>query len=72
LELSVEDNGVGCPRVGPARNGKSLVLRIVEILAKQLEGSLEQADCAGTRFVLHFRGGTSHRVVRVRRGEVAS
>jgi two-component sensor histidine kinase len=72
LELSVEDNGVGCPRVGPARNGKSLGLRIVEILAKQLEGSLEQADCAGTRFVLHFRGGTSHRVVRVRRGEVAS
>ena len=72
LELSVEDDGVGCPRVAPARNGKSLGLRIVEILAKQLEGSIEQPECTGTRFVLHFRAGTSRRVVRVRRGEVPS
>ena len=70
LELSVEDDGVGCPKVAPARNGKSLGLRIVEILAKQLEGSIEQPECAGTRFVLRFRAGTSRRVVRVRRGEV--
>jgi two-component sensor histidine kinase len=72
LELSVEDNGVGCPRIAPARNGKSLGLRIVEILTKQLEGSLEQAERAGTRFVVRFRSGTSRRVVRVRRGEVPS
>jgi two-component sensor histidine kinase len=70
LELSVEDDGVGCARVAAARNGKSLGLRIVEILAKQLEGSLEQPECAGTRFVLRFRAGTSSRVVRVRRAEV--
>ena len=70
LELNVEDNGVGCPRIAAARSGKSLGLRIVEILAKQLEGSLEQPECAGTRFVLRFRAGTSRRVVRVRRGEV--
>ena len=54
LELNVEDNGVGCPRIAAARSGKSLGLRIVEILAKQLEGSLEQPECAGTRFVLRF------------------
>lgn len=70
LEMSVEDNGVGCPRVAPPRNGKSLGLRIVEILAKQLEGSIEQAECAGTRFVLRFRSGSSRRVVKVRRGEL--
>ena len=70
LELSVEDNGVGCPRIAPERNGKSLGLRIVEILAKQLGGSLEQPECVGTRFVLRFRAGTSRRVVTVRRGEV--
>lgn len=72
LELSVEDDGIGCPRIAPGRNGKSLGLRIVEILAKQLEGSLEQAECAGTRLVLRFRSGTSRRVVRVRRGEGAA
>jgi len=65
LELSVEDNGVGCPPVASAREGKSLGFRIVAILAKQLEGSLEQPECAGTRFVLRFRAGTSRRVVRV-------
>jgi two-component sensor histidine kinase len=70
LELAVEDDGVGCPPIAAARNGKSLGLRIVEILTRQLEGSLEQPDCAGTRFVLRFRAGTSRRVVRVRRGEV--
>ncbi len=70
LELSVEDNGVGCARVVPARSGKSLGLRIAEILAKQVEGSLEQAECTGTRFVLRFRAGTSRRIVRViSRGE---
>ena len=72
LGLSVEDNGVGCPRAAAARNGKSLGLRIVEILTRQLEGSLEQSECAGTRFVLRFRAGTSRRIVKVRRGEVDS
>jgi len=70
LELSVEDDGVGCPRIAPARNAKSLGLRIAEILAKQLEGSLEQPECpVGTRFVLRFRAGTSRRIVQVRRSE---
>jgi len=72
LELSVQDNGVGCPQVLPARTGKSLGLRIVEILAKQVEGSLEQEECEGTRFVLRFRAGTSRRVVRVTRSEEAA
>jgi two-component sensor histidine kinase/PAS domain-containing protein len=61
LELSVEDNGVGCPREAVSAGGKSLGFRIVQILAKQLEGTLEQVDCAGARFVLRFRAGTSQR-----------
>jgi two-component sensor histidine kinase len=59
LELWVEDNGIGCPQIAPARSGKSLGLRIVEILTRQLGGSLEHADCAGSRFVLRFGAGTS-------------
>lgn len=72
LELTIEDNGVGCPRGPRARDGGSLGLRIVEILTKQLEGSLERADSAGTRFVLRFRAVTSRRVARNGRGEVIS
>jgi two-component sensor histidine kinase len=64
LELWVEDNGVGCPQVVPARSAKSLGLRIVEILTRQLEGSLDRADCAGTRFVLRFGAGTSSRIAK--------
>ena len=59
LELWVEDNGIGCRGAAPARSGKSLGLRIVEILTKQLGGSLDHVDCAGTRFVLRCAAGSS-------------
>jgi two-component sensor histidine kinase len=51
-ELAVEDDGVGIP---PGRQeGKSLGLRIVEVLARQLDGALEQQTCSGTRMALRF------------------
>jgi len=54
LELAVADNGVGCS-VSAARCGfKSLGLRIVEILAKQLDGTLNRETTHGTRVVLRF------------------
>lgn len=58
LELTVEDNGIGLPagRLG-ARNTESLGLRIVRILTQQLDGSLEQEACPGTRIVLRFPVG---------------
>jgi two-component sensor histidine kinase len=59
LELAVEDDGVGCAPVIGAGHGKSLGLRIVQILTRQLEGTLEQRECAnGTRFVLRFGLGS--------------
>jgi len=72
LELTIEDDGVGCPRGPRPRDGKALGLRIVEILAKQLEGSLEQGESAGTRFVLRFRAGTSGPMAESGNGEAAS
>src|ERR1041385_7531689 len=55
LELVVEDNGVGLP---PGRlteeNGNSLGLRVVGILTRQLDGTLEQAAGPGTRLVFGF------------------
>jgi two-component sensor histidine kinase len=59
LRLIVEDDGAGAPMGILERDSKSLGLRIVRILTKQLEGSLAQEPCAGTRFVLEFPAGTS-------------
>ena len=63
LELAIEDNGVGSPPGLVERNTQSLGLRIVSILSRQLEGSLEHqsATGAGTRFVLRFPAGSSRR-----------
>jgi len=72
LELSIQDNGIGCPRGAPARDGKSLGLRIVEILTKQIEGSLEQTDGPGTCFVLRFHAGASRRTARSGKNEAGS
>ena len=63
LELVIEDNGIG-PHPGlVAPRAKSLGLRTVAILSRQLEGSFEQqtATGAGTRFVLRFPAGSSRR-----------
>jgi PAS domain S-box-containing protein len=55
LELSVEDDGIGLPAGFLAdRNTQSLGLKIVGILTRQLEGSIEQQVSAGSRVVLRF------------------
>lgn len=51
LELAVEDNGVGCSAYP---GGQSLGLRIVDILVKQLDGTLHRESDGGTRVVLRF------------------
>jgi two-component sensor histidine kinase len=62
LELAIEDNGIGAPPGLAARETKSLGLKIVGILSRQLEGSFEQQPAAGggTRFVFRFPAGSSH------------
>ena len=57
LQLAVEDDGVGLPAGGlNGRNQESLGLRIVHLLARQLDGTLTEEASAGTRIVLQFRG----------------
>ena len=62
LEFAIEDNGVGSPPGMAGLNPKSLGLKIVGILSRQLEGSFAQeaADGGGTRFVLRIPAGNSH------------
>jgi PAS domain S-box-containing protein len=62
LELSVEDDGVGYAPSSDSTRRKSLGLRIVEILTKQLDGSLRQESGGGTRFVLRFAAGSSRKL----------
>lgn len=59
-ELVVEDDGIGCPLKPPDRASKSLGVRIINILTRQLNGSLnqERGPGSGTRFVLRFPGET--------------
>jgi two-component sensor histidine kinase len=58
LELAVEDDGVGIPVDRPNEsNGNSLGLRIVEVLTRQLDGTLKYEPCSGTRVVLCFPAG---------------
>jgi two-component sensor histidine kinase/PAS domain-containing protein len=61
-ELTVEDNGVGLPAGRLAfQNENSLGLRIVEILTNQIDGTLAQEPCSGTRLVLRFPAGAGKR-----------
>jgi len=54
LELAVEDNGIGLSPDLLAGTTATLGLRIVGILANQLDGVLEHQPCPGTRVVLRF------------------
>jgi two-component sensor histidine kinase len=69
VQLSVRDNGVGLPEgFDPARAGKSLGLRIVNILARQLKGSLSfEAKARGCLFRIRF----PHQVELFRREPLA-
>ena len=54
LELAIQDDGIGSSAVLGEGKTNSLGLSIVRILTTQLDGTLQQEDCAGTRFVLSF------------------
>jgi PAS domain S-box-containing protein len=57
LALSCEDNGVGIPEGFDWENPKSLGLRIIAILTKQVDGRmLRRTGHAGTKFELQFPG----------------
>ncbi|MBV9504401.1 MAG: PAS domain S-box protein [Acidobacteriia bacterium] len=59
FELSVEDDGIGCRSTPSCDGHESLGLRIVQILTKQLGGSLRQEPSNGTHLVLRFPADSS-------------
>jgi two-component sensor histidine kinase/CheY-like chemotaxis protein len=58
ITLAVKDNGVGLPPGQSAIEKKSLGLRIVNILARQLRGKLEITSNPGASFDLKFDAAT--------------
>ena len=54
LRLRVADNGVGLPADLDWRRARSLGLRLVQMLARQLEGSIETGPGPGTEFLIRF------------------
>ena len=55
LVLSVKDNGVGLPDEVDIKNSKSLGLKLVNILTKQLGGELDYTRTGGTEYKVVFR-----------------
>jgi two-component system, sensor histidine kinase PdtaS len=54
FELKVQDDGVGFPENLDFRNTQSLGMRLVNTLAKQLQGSIEMNRSPGTIFRIFF------------------
>jgi PAS domain S-box-containing protein len=62
VELAIEDDGIGAPGGFEAPDSKSLGLRIVRILTRQLGGELKSESGSRTRLVLRFSSDSSMRV----------
>lgn len=54
VTLRVADNGIGLPPGFDAQQSKSLGLKIVDILTRQLRGTVQQGSGQGTSFTLVF------------------
>jgi PAS domain S-box-containing protein len=56
VRLSVRDNGTGLPPGLDWRQGRSLGLRLVQMLAGQLHAAVEVSNSGGTEFTITFGG----------------
>tara|TARA_R110001599_G_scaffold175355_1_gene367403 strand:+ start:5696 stop:7810 length:2115 start_codon:yes stop_codon:yes gene_type:complete len=62
-QLIVEDNGDGLPDSFDFQKAKSLGLRLVRRLAKQLYGSVEYSNIGGAKFVINFTDTLQRRAI---------
>jgi two-component sensor histidine kinase len=54
VELTVSDDGVGFPAAGGGAHVRSLGLRLVKLLAEQMEATVERTGAPGTQFRFRF------------------
>lgn len=62
-KLVIEDNGPGLSNNFDVKKAKSLGLRLVNRLVKQLHGTLEQTNIKGARFEIHFKDSSARQLV---------
>ena len=53
--LTISDNGPGIDSSVELKKAKSLGLRLITRLVKQLQGTLEQTNSEGAKFIIHFK-----------------
>jgi PAS domain S-box-containing protein len=56
FELVIQDNGIGFPEDFDLENSKTLGLKIVKSLTRQLGGNLQFNSQQGTEFIITFKG----------------
>lgn len=52
--FSYSDNGKGLPENHISRNSKSLGLRLIEMMTRQLDGEMQQQNNSGMTYTLRF------------------
>jgi two-component sensor histidine kinase len=55
VRLVFEDNGIGFPSDADFHVTQTFGLKLVQMLVKQLDGSIEQFLDSGTRYVIMFK-----------------
>ena len=62
-KLVIEDNGPGLSNNFDVKKAKSLGLRLVNRLVKQLHGTLEQTNIKGAKFEIHFKDSSARQLI---------
>ncbi len=62
-KLVIEDNGPGLEKNFDVKKAKSLGLRLVNRLVKQLHGSVKQSNTAGAKFEIYFKDTSARQLV---------
>lgn len=62
-KLVIEDNGPGLAKNFDIKKAKSLGLRLVNRLVKQLHGTLKQTNTKGAKFEIYFKDTSSRQLV---------
>ena len=65
VRLIFADNGIGLPNDVDFHTTETLGLRLVQMLVKQLDGSIELSLEKGTRYVIQFKPATNQEIVHV-------
>jgi two-component sensor histidine kinase len=64
IELRVSDNGIGLPSTVDIQETNSLGLRLVRILAAQIDASVACFTGGGTAFIVNFRSPEEQQQIR--------